>query len=136
MNGLKHILALDLGEKRIGVALASYQTKLPHPLVTLSNDDDLVKKLLQIIKENNVDKIIVGLPRSLDGNSTAQTETIKKMASKLDSALKVAIQFQDEALSSVRAKEDIERLRGQSYHKEEVDKLAACYILEDYLADQ
>lgn len=135
MTDIKSVLALDLGEKRIGVAIASYAAKLPAPLVTLPNDSTLVPKLEGIIKEHNIDMLVIGLPRNLDGENTRQTEVIKTMAGKLKSDLKLPVALQDEALSSVRAREDIERKRGQVYDKAEVDKLAACYILEDYLAD-
>jgi putative Holliday junction resolvase len=133
MNGSKHLMALDLGDKRIGVAIASYSAKLPRPLVTLSNDDELIPNLQKLIKEHEVDKVIVGLPRSLEGNSTDQTAKIESAAEKLKTSLGLPMDFQDEALSSVRAKEELDRTRGQNYDHAEVDKLAACYILEDYL---
>lgn len=128
------ILALDIGQKRIGVALANYLSRLPRPLVTLANDESFLSKLEEIVKENKVDKIVIGLPSNLSGEETTQTKETKKLAKIIGDKIKLDMVFQDEALSSVRAKEDlINRSKNKQLLKEEVDKLAACYILEDYL---
>ncbi len=130
-----HILALDIGEKRVGVAIASQKARIASPLITLSNDLNLFSSLNEIMKSNGVTKIIVGLPRTLEGNDTAQTLKTRDFVDRLSSAIKQEIITQDEALSSIRA-EEILKTRGKIFAKADIDKLAACLILEDYLNEQ
>lgn len=125
------ILALDVGEKRIGVALASRAARVASPLTTLPNDDSFNEKLSQLVQENQVDTIVIGLPRGMDGQATSQTAYVETFAKKLqDNSL--IIEMQDEALTSVKAEEEL-RSRGVRYTKEDVDALSATYILEDFL---
>ena len=127
-----HILSLDIGERRVGVAIASFISKLPKPLITLSNDDDLVMSIRNIISENQVETVVVGLPRTLNGQDSKQTKKVRAVIDQLTKLLPVKIESQDEALSSVRAEEELSR-HGKIFKKADVDKLAACFILEDYL---
>jgi putative Holliday junction resolvase len=130
----QQILALDIGEKRIGVAIASYVSLLPSPLITLANDEDFFNNLSDIITKQQVNLVVVGLPRGLDGQETAQTETIRRMTNEIEASLGLRTVFQDEALTSQKAKEELDG-RGRIYTKPDVDKLAACFILEDYIKD-
>jgi putative Holliday junction resolvase len=125
-------MSLDLGDKRVGVALANLNTLIANPLITLTNDESLIIQLKGYIESLNVQLIVVGLPRSLSGDDTTQTKKIRAHIKALTKDLEVNIVTQDEALSSVRAEEELKR-RGKIYAKEEVDKLAACLILEDYI---
>jgi putative holliday junction resolvase len=127
-----HLLGLDLGDKRVGVALASEQTKLSSPLVTLDNDPRLTQKLKELIAEYSVETVVVGLPRTLSGQDSTQTAKVRQTIEQLTQDLKVQIVTQDEALSSVRAEEEL-RSRGKIFAKMDIDKLAAALILEDYL---
>lgn len=127
------ILALDVGEKRIGVALASAAARLAQPLTTLANDEQFLKRLTEIIEQEEVDTLVVGLPRGLDGQSTDQTHYVEVFAEKL-SATGLTWHFQDEAVTSAHAEEEL-RNRGVRYTKEDVDALSATYILQDYLQE-
>ena len=127
-------MALDIGAKRIGVAIGSSATKLASPLVTLANDQNLLSQLKEIIGSHMVNCIVAGLPRGLDGQTTEQTESVKSMVKDLESKLGMNIVFQDEALTSAKAKQELVA-RGKLYAKADVDKLAACYILEDYMRE-
>jgi putative Holliday junction resolvase len=129
-----HILALDIGAKRVGVAIARADVKMPSPLVTLDFDDDFLTKLNLLIVEYNVQTIVIGLPRGLDSQDTDQTVVVKELAKGIQEQTGLEIVFQDEALTSVKAKEELSS-RGKIYSKPDVDKLAACYILEDYIND-
>ncbi len=128
-----NILALDVGKKRIGVSLANLVTRIPQPLITLAVDGDEMVGIKKLIDENNAETVVVGLPRGLEGQETAQTEYARKFGSKLQE-LGVSVHYQDEALTSVKAKEELEG-RKKPYQKHEVDSLAATYILEDYLRE-
>ena len=128
-----HLLALDIGDKRVGVALASFNNKLPRPLVTLNNDLTLVSELQKIIEKYRVNTVIAGLPRSLNGDDSEQTKKVRQIIDNLSQDLGLPIITQDEALSSVRAEEEL-KSRGKMFAKMEIDKLAATFILEDYIA--
>ena len=75
---------------------------------------------------------MIGLPRGLDGQETAQTMTVRAFGTMLGKALKLPVHWQDEALTSVQAASELEQ-RGKAYRKADIDSLAAVYILEDYL---
>lgn len=129
-----NLLALDVGTVRIGVALASSVVRLAHPLITLPSDKNFTESLLQIIKDEAVGTLIVGLPRGLDGQETSQTELVRQFTTVMQSKVNLPVYFQDEALTSQKAKQELEA-RGKPYQKHQVDALAATYILEDYLKD-
>ena len=126
------ILALDVGTVRIGVALADTVARLPRPLVTLSATDNFAEALQQIINDEGVTALVIGLPRGLDGQSTDQTRLVEASAADWPRVFGLPLYFQDEALSSARAKEELQA-RAKPYQKGKVDALAATFILEDYL---
>jgi putative Holliday junction resolvase len=130
-----NLLALDVGTKRIGVALASSIARMPHPLMTLDADaEDLLTQLAAIIKAEDVGLLVVGLPRGLEGQETAQTTLVRDFAASL-AQFQLPVAFQDEALTSRKAEAELEA-RGRPYAKGDIDALAATYILEDYLLNQ
>jgi putative Holliday junction resolvase len=132
MTNNGYILALDVGEKRIGAALASPVAKLARPIKVIQNSDNVWEQLTELINEENIGLVIVGLPRSLEGNDTAQTTYVRDFAKKLTEDTGLEVVFQDEALTSHQAEEEL-RANGRSYEKSDIDTLAATYILEDYL---
>src|ERR1700712_5178062 len=107
MPGVQTLLALDVGEKRTGVALASSQGGLPQPFGVLASSDNLLDKLRDIISERLVSVVVVGLPRGVEGQDTKQTKLIRDFAQQLQGALTVPIQLQDETLTSVKAEEEL-----------------------------
>lgn len=133
MSSNGSILAVDAGEKRVGLAVASRVARLPRPLITLPNNSEFINKLTTIIEAENVDLIVVGLPQGLySGQDTAQTKWVRGFAEKLQQDIKVSIVLHDEALSSDFAKNELVD-RGKAYAKVDVDALAATYILDDYM---
>jgi len=131
------VLALDVGEKRIGLARANSVARLAEPLCTVINDDRVIDELEKIISEFGVDLLVIGLPRNLASNDTDQTRYSRAFADKLE-PLDMPIVWQDEALSSKQARDLIKRRvyrkndRGQ---KVGVDEVAACIILNDFLGE-
>lgn len=128
------ILALDVGDKRIGVAVASEVARLPRPLTTLPRTDDFLDKLRDIIEDERVRVLVIGLPRGLDGQQTEQTAVTEKFIEELDKALDLPVRRQDEALTSQKAENELTGKRSKAATGD-VDSLAATYILEDYLAE-
>lgn len=129
---MSSILALDVGSKRIGVAVASLEARLAHPLVTLPNNDSFVPKLQQLIAEHQAKTVVAGLPRNLSGDDTPQTVYVRQFVEQLQQSIDVPFVWQDEAATSLKAESELER-RGKRYTKEDIDSLSAAYILEDYL---
>ncbi len=128
------VLALDVGSARIGVAVASLSARLPRPLTTLSNDENVFDRLEAIIKDEDVAVLVVGLPRGLQGQSTGQTEDTTAFAEQLKGRFSLPVHLQDEALTSQQATAELEA-RGKDYKREDIDALAAVYILGDWLGE-
>lgn len=126
------ILALDVGEKRIGIALANSIARIASPLVTLPNDDNFTDSLRELVETNGVGLLVIGLPRSLDGAVTAQTEYAQEFGKEIQKSLQIPIVMQDEAVTSAKAETELSSKR-KSFTKEDIDMLSAVYILEDYL---
>ena len=127
-------LALDVGDARIGVAIANAEVRFSNPLTTLSNDADFLAKLITLIGEHDVLKLIIGLPRNLNGQETEQTKKVRTFAAQLKVKINLPIVLSDEAATSVKAEAEL-RSRGKPYEKGDIDALAAAYILEDYLSE-
>ncbi len=126
------ILAFDIGGQRIGVARASTISRLPSPLITLINNEQIFDDIKALLKSEEPIAIVVGLPRGLNGQETEQTAKTRVFGAALEKQLRVPIYYQDEALTSVKAEEEL-RSNGKPYNKGMVDALAATYILEDFL---
>ena|SRR5882757_3873062 len=126
------ILALDVGDKRIGVAVAPVGSSFARPLTTLINDNSFWEQLQALLSEHDAVTIIIGLPRGLNGQETDQTRKVESFVSELQNRTDVPIRLQDEAVTSVKAETELQA-RGKKYEKSDIDALAATYILEDYL---
>lgn len=127
---VNNALGFDVGEKRIGIARVNMIARLPQPIKTIQNNATLISQIASLIDENSPDVLIVGLPRNLNGEETAQTLYVKTFAHRNLSQFNIPIIYQDETLSSVAAEE---RLQGSAYHKSDIDAHAAVIILEDYI---
>jgi putative Holliday junction resolvase len=125
---VEQLIGLDVGHKRIGVARASSVAKLAEPLTTIKAADGL-EELQRIIKQETAGTIVVGLPRSLQGDDTAQTTWVRQWVDDAKKQIKLPFYWQDEALTSQIA--EAERQVHKSPH--DVDALAAAIILQDFL---
>ena len=128
------ILALDVGSKRVGVAIASAVARLPRPLTTLYMDDNFNGALRKIITAENVSDLVVGFPRGMRGQATQQTEAIENFTASLRQAFDLPIHLQDESVTSKQAEAELQARR-KPYAKGDIDALAATYILQDFLAE-
>lgn len=127
------ILALDVGDKRVGVARASRVARLPEPLTTLERSDHFFEELQQLVVTEGADTLVVGLPRGLEGQTTEQTRATKTFVTELRQRVDLPVHTQDEAVTSQRAKKEL-TASGKPYQRGDIDALAATYILEDFLA--
>lgn len=127
------ILGLDIGVKRIGVARAHWPDGIASPLLTLSNDEDFMFQLEQIIKQENVSFIVAGKPRTLNGRSTEQTKYCEDFAGQIRIETQLPVYLEDEAVTSVEAEAEL-KSKGASYSKADIDSLSAVYILDSFIA--
>lgn len=127
-----YILALDVGHKRIGVAIASTAARIASPLTTLDAEVDVIDQLRTLIDQKAVTELVIGLPRGLNGQETTQTASVRTFAATL-AQFGLPVHFQDEAVTSQKAKAEL-NARGKQYVKGDIDALAASYILEDFLS--
>lgn len=128
------VVALDIGLRRIGVALASVAAGFPGPLTTVQHDDKIMHTLCNLLDEHEAVALVVGLPRGLDGQDTAQTRAVEAFVAELKKHTDIPLYWQDEALTSRKAEEELDG-RGKPYGKGDIDALAATYILEDFLRE-
>lgn len=127
-----NIIALDVGQRRIGVARAGLVARLPQPQGAIMHSDQVMSDIHKLVTQENVAAVVIGLPRGLEGQETSQTRHVREFAQELKAQLDVPIYFQDEALTSKLAEQEL-HTRGVEYNKEDIDALAATYILRDFL---
>ena len=127
----KTSLGLDVGEKRIGVAIADDAVNLAIPYTTIEVDGDEIKAIADIVIRENITTIVIGYPRNQAGEATAQTAYAEAFSEQLK-GFAPAIVFQDESLTSVIS-EDRLKADGKPYSKSDIDAMAAAIILQDYL---
>ena len=129
------LLALDVGEKRVGVAVCDETQTLARPLLTLrraSKKEDFAR-LNTICREQQIEKIIVGLPKTLRNEEGPQARRVRRYADELQAALNLPIDFWDERFSSVDAEERLAAASRKARVKGEIDSAAAAIILQEYL---
>lgn len=135
------IVGIDLGEKRIGIAISDATATIARPLTTLErgrSDVEAVKLLRDTIAslsdEDRIGRIVVGLPTRLNGSDNDQTPRVKKIAELLAAEVSIPVVTQDERLSSREAEERLSmREKDWRKRKAKLDAAAAAVILQDYL---
>jgi putative Holliday junction resolvase len=129
------ILAIDYGQRRIGLAISDEMRLTARPLQTLTrtNRRNDLRRLREIARENSVASIVVGHPLRLDGSAGDMAEEASRFAARLRKELGLPVELADERLSSWEA-EQIVVTAGRLRSKERAtDKIAAAVILRDYL---
>ena len=128
------VMALDIGTKRIGIALSDYLLMLAngHSYIQREPEENALESIKKIAKENHVEKIVVGLPLNMDGTKGFQAENCEEFASKIKD---FEVIFEDERLTSDTAEENL-RNKKIDFKKNKglVDIESACIILEQYLS--
>lgn len=131
MSRSNHYVALDVGERRIGVAVGDDSVRIAVPFDTIEVDGNELTRIAKIVVDEEPVAVVVGYPRNQSGEPTAQTAFVEEFAAKLaDIAPKLV--FQDESLTSVLAEQRLQSY-GKPYSKGDIDAQAAALILQDYL---
>ena len=129
-------LAIDHGQKRIGLALSDPDKIISKPLKTISylNYGDLLKELILIINKHQVEQLIIGLPIGMHGKKNPQSEKVEEFKSFVEKKIDIPIIYVDERLSSVSAKKSlISQGIKTGHNKSKVDQTAAAIFLQYYL---
>lgn len=138
-------LAIDYGERRIGLALSDATGLLASPWKTIANDANLGAAAQRLALEidalvaepDGLGAIVVGLPRRLNGDDNDQTARVRKLATLISDKTAVPITLQDERLTSHAADELLAaRERDWRKRKKQVDAMAAALILQDFLDER
>ncbi len=133
---MQRVLAIDYGAKRVGLALSDLMQIVGSPFKTITNNSSLILNIQTIIKEKEVGCVIVGLPKSMKGQKTAQTEHVLEFVEKLKDN-NINVELIDERLSSISAtKALVEQGIKTGHNKSLIDQTAAAIFLQQYLDTQ
>ncbi len=132
-------MGLDIGDKRIGVALSDPDGILASPLTIVNRRDESldIEAITNIVSQHQVKQIIVGLPRSMDGSIGKQAEKVEDFTRRLCQHTEVPVEFRDERLSTVSAKRLMQAISTKKTRKKvRDDAIAAAVILQGYLDER
>lgn len=127
------IIGLDVGTVRIGVARADTATKIAIPDGFINVNGQEISEIQRKLRLYNSNILVMGMPRSNNGNQTAQSEFVKQFARQVAATIPgLKIYFQDESLTSVEAERRL-KARKNNYQKGEIDAESASIILQDFI---
>jgi putative Holliday junction resolvase len=134
-------LAIDYGEKRIGIAISDFDKNIAFPRDHVLNDSKLFQKILVLIKEESIEKIILGYPINLNSEKTPQTLTVESFKTELEQFLskneiKTEVVLFDERLTSSIAESYMTEMGLKKSKRQEkgiIDSISAQVLLQGYL---
>jgi len=126
-------LGVDWGQKRVGLAVTDPTGTIASPLKVLAvaGDGDAIRQILELLSPHRVEKIVVGLPLSLNGSESSQTQKARRFAEKLSAKARIPTFYVDERLTSRQAERDLVSLgMRREKRRETVDAVAAALMLQ------
>ena len=130
------LLAIDYGNKRVGLAISDPMQIIAKPFktITYSDNKNLLCQIKIIVSNKKIEKIILGLPLNMKGDKSNQTSLVIEFSNSLKEYIDIPIIMQDERLSSVSAKKSliIQEVK-TGYNKARIDETAAAIFLQQYL---
>ena len=132
------LLGLDIGDVRIGVAVSDAIGSGAHPLCTLTrtNRQRDITAIGDLASIHKVERIIIGLPISLDGTLGTQAEKVQKFGDRLSKGLEIPVEFWDERFTTSEAEEILDQVDMNSKDRKKIiDQVSAVIILDEYLRD-
>jgi putative Holliday junction resolvase len=133
------VMALDVGERRIGVALSDPTRMLASPLTTIRAvpRSTAVKRILTLIRDYQVTALVVGLPLTMNGDIGPQATLVQQFVDELRPLIAIPIAFVDERLTTVAAERMMIDLKIKpEQRRARIDEMAASIILQDFLDSQ
>lgn len=129
-------MSIDYGDVRTGIAISDIRGILASPLCVIkeSYQPKLVDKIIELINENKIEKIVIGLPRNMDGSYGYRCDDCKLLGQAIGEKINIDIEFEDERLTTVMAHNILSdnNVRGAK-RKQTVDAVSAVMILQSYL---
>jgi putative holliday junction resolvase len=128
----KKFVGLDVGERRIGVAIGDSKLRMAwaHGVVEVNGQE--TERINEILQNEDITDIVIGRPRNQSGEPTEQTKSVEAFVKKVLGNSKLPIHWQDESVTSVMAEERLQA-SGKPYSKADIDAQAAAIILQDFL---
>lgn len=127
-------LGLDVGEKRIGAAISDAYETVAFPLLTIERSGSELEEIREIVETHCANEVVVGLPLSLQGENTVQTEKVREFAEELRKSLSIPVKLWDERLTTKQVQRFLKELPlSKKSQKPLRDRLSACLILQSYL---
>ena len=128
------ILGLDIGEKRIGIAISDETETIAQGLETIDATGGVLKRIEEIVSENNIKEVVVGLPLKMDGSRGPAAEKVLRFSEKLKGRLSVAVSTFDERLTTKQGESIlIEADMSRKKRKMKIDRIAAQIMLQTYI---
>lgn len=132
----RRVLGLDVGERRIGVAISDASGRLAAPLTTISAAprEQALAKIVGLARQEEAVAVVVGLPLTLRGEVGPQAEVVRRFAAELEAAIGLPIHLFDERLTTAAAEQQLRELGVKpEKRKQQIDQVAAAIILQDFL---
>jgi putative Holliday junction resolvase len=129
-------LAIDHGQKRTGLAISDASETLvsPHAVIETSNQEELLRRILKVINQEQIDAVVIGLPLNMDDSEGPRAKRVRQFASGLEAQTDCPVTLHDERLSSFEAdclSEDLNLTRKKK--KKRLDAIAAAAILRSFI---
>lgn len=132
----QRILGIDIGERRIGLAISDTLGLFAHPFKTIiwKGFETFVKEITEIIASERIIKIVIGVPFTMRGSASAKTEEVKALIELLRQKINIEIIEVDERLTTRMAEKAYQALgKKPSKNRDRIDQVAAAYILQSFL---
>ncbi|SDC60950.1 putative holliday junction resolvase [Melghirimyces thermohalophilus] len=135
---MKRIMGLDVGEKRMGVAISDPMGWTAQGVDMVRRDQpDWLKRLQELIEQYEVDKLVVGLPRNMDGSIGEKGQICQELSRQLEERFSIPVELWDERLSTVAVERTlIDADMSRRKRRKVIDQMAASWILQGYLDAQ
>jgi putative pre-16S rRNA nuclease len=131
------LMALDVGKRRIGIAISDPLAITARPHSTIERNKEAPGKIAALIRELEIGKLLIGLPLHLSGIEGEQAQDVRRFVEKLSPFVTIPIEYKDERLTTVEAEHRLSDRRGDwRKRKKRIDAVAASVMLEEYLRER
>jgi len=134
-----NVVAIDFGQKRLGIAVGDTENGIVHPLAVINRTSGKsdVEAVRRVLESRVVEKIVVGLPLNMDGTEGPMVRAARAFGARIQAALSITVEYEDERLSTFEARERMREAsddRAGGRRGKPVDAIAAAVILESWMA--
>ena len=127
-------LAVDHGEKRTGLAICDKSERMASPLKVLLGQAELVRQIVKVVREEEIEAVVVGLPLNMDSTEGPRAKSVRVFGAELEKVAQIPVIYHDERLSSFDAEKKLAGLDlTRKKKKKHLDAVAAASILESFL---